>query len=149
MERVNHPKYYNESGNKAECIDIIAHYLTPIGNAMKYLWRCGLKTEEGLSNKEKEIEDLKKGRWYINYWRDHYLDDEREVIDGASVVFHPTGFASPKNVLSDNYNNNVLNAFTLLWWCGLPNFRPIDEATSLYLAMGCIDKRIEELQENQ
>ena len=149
MERVNHPKYYNGSGNKAECIDIIAHYLTPIGNAMKYLWRCGLKTEEGLSDKEKEIEDLKKGKWYVKYWTDHCSDSERRIINGASILSHPTGFSSPADVLSDTYNKNILNAFNLLWWCGLPNVKPHDEASRLFMAMNCIDYRIKELEGNQ
>jgi hypothetical protein len=30
------------------------------GNAIKYIWRAGLK------DKAKEIEDLKKAVWYIN-----------------------------------------------------------------------------------
>ena len=37
-----------------------------LGNAIKYLWRCGLKVEEGMTPRDKEIEDLKKAVYYIN-----------------------------------------------------------------------------------
>lgn len=66
FDRVEKPKYYNSHPSGVECITITRHYLFSIGNAIKYLWRCGLKEEEGLSAKEKEIEDLKKAVWYIN-----------------------------------------------------------------------------------
>lgn len=63
--RVNHPDYYNSHPSGIECIDIIRHYCFDIGNAIKYLWRAGLKKEIGLDEKQKEIEDLKKAIWYI------------------------------------------------------------------------------------
>lgn len=66
MEHVNHPKHYNSHPNGIECIDIIRHYVCDIANAIKYLWRAGLKPEMGKEDVEKEIEDLKKAVWYIN-----------------------------------------------------------------------------------
>lgn len=65
MGRVHHPNYYQHPSG-VECINIVRHYIFSVGNAIKYLWRAGLKIEEGLTNKEKEIEDLKKAIWYIN-----------------------------------------------------------------------------------
>lgn len=65
-ESVNHPKHYNSHPSGVECIDIIRHYCYDIGAAIKYLWRAGLKTEEGMTDREKEIEDLRKAIWYIN-----------------------------------------------------------------------------------
>lgn len=62
---VNHPDYYNSHPSGVECIDIARHYCFSIGNAIKYLWRAGLKKEMGLEDKEKEIEDLKKAIFYI------------------------------------------------------------------------------------
>jgi hypothetical protein len=64
-DRIN-PDYYKSHPSGVECIDITRHYCFSIGNAIKYLWRAGLKTEEGLQNREKEIEDLRKAIWYIN-----------------------------------------------------------------------------------
>ena len=66
---VNHPKHYNSHPNGIECIDIIRHYVCDIANAIKYLWRAGLKPEMGMEDAEKEIEDLKKALWYIEDYR--------------------------------------------------------------------------------
>lgn len=75
MERVNHPKYYNQHPSGVECIDIIRHYCFDIGCVIKYCWRSGLKGEEGMTDREKELEDLKKARWYLDDWIKH-LEDE-------------------------------------------------------------------------
>ncbi len=56
-ETVNHPKHYNESPSGVECITVVEHMTFNIGNAVKYLWRAGLKSDL--------IEDLKKAAWYI------------------------------------------------------------------------------------
>ena len=77
--RVNHPDYYNSHPSGIECIDIIRHYCFDIGNAIKYLWRAGLKKEIGLDEKQKEIEDLKKAIWYIKD-RIKQLEDDKERI---------------------------------------------------------------------
>lgn len=72
---VNHPKHYNSHPSGIECIEITRHYTFDIGNAIKYLWRAGLKKEQGLSDKEKEIEDCKKAIWYINDHIKHLTDE--------------------------------------------------------------------------
>lgn len=64
-DRIN-PNYYRMHPSGYECIEITRHYCFSIGNAIKYLWRAGLKHEEGMEDKQKEIEDLKKAIWYIN-----------------------------------------------------------------------------------
>lgn len=65
-DNVNSPKHYTSHPSGIECIQIARHYCFSIGNAIKYLWRAGLKQESSMTNKEKEIEDLKKAIWYIN-----------------------------------------------------------------------------------
>lgn len=65
---VNHPQHYCSPPSGVECIDIVRHYNFDVGCAIKYLWRAGLKTEEGMSPIEKEIEDCEKSIWYI---KDH------------------------------------------------------------------------------
>lgn len=65
-DNVNHPKHYTSHPSGVECIQIARHYCFSIGNAIKYLWRAGLKQDTSLTDKEKEIEDLKKAIWYIN-----------------------------------------------------------------------------------
>jgi hypothetical protein len=41
-----------------------------------YLWRAGLKSEDGISKKEKQIEDLKKAIWYIKREIKHLSNGE-------------------------------------------------------------------------
>ncbi|MCQ2608749.1 MAG: DUF3310 domain-containing protein [Bacteroidales bacterium] len=65
-DNVNHPQHYTSHPSGVECIEITQHYDFCVGNAIKYLWRAGLKHEEGMEDKEKQIEDLKKAVWYIN-----------------------------------------------------------------------------------
>lgn len=73
--RVDHPDYYNLTDGPSvtvdgvkyniECIDVIRNMPTWKGNVFKYLWRCGAKKELGLTDKEKELEDMKKALWYL------------------------------------------------------------------------------------
>lgn len=64
-DNVNHPSHYTSHPSGIECISISQYYDFCIGNAIKYLWRAGLKSDEKLSKKEKQMEDLKKAIWYI------------------------------------------------------------------------------------
>lgn len=65
-DNVNHPAHYNSHPSGIECIEIARHHNFNIGNAIKYLWRAGLKSEEGMEDTDKQIEDLNKAIWYIN-----------------------------------------------------------------------------------
>ena len=78
-DAVNHPKHYTSHASGVECIEITRHYNFDIGNAIKYLWRAGLKKEQGLSDVEKEIEDCKKAIWYINDHIKHLKNPEFTV----------------------------------------------------------------------
>lgn len=66
-EMVDHPDHYTWLIDKCgiEVIDIIRHLNFNKGNAVKYLLRSGYKSEEGYTDTQKEIEDLKKAIWYI------------------------------------------------------------------------------------
>lgn len=75
-DNINHPSHYTSHPSGIECIDIAEHHDFCIGNAIKYLWRAGLKTEEKLSKKEKQIEDLKKAIWYIKREIKHLSNGE-------------------------------------------------------------------------
>ena len=65
-DNVNHPSHYTSHPSGIECIEITRHYCFAVGNAIKYLWRAGLKKDASLEDKEKEIEDLRKAKWYID-----------------------------------------------------------------------------------
>ncbi len=58
MSKVNHPKHYGQHPSGIECIDIVEHYDFNLGNAIKYIWRAGLKSSD-------PIEDLEKAVWYL------------------------------------------------------------------------------------
>lgn len=57
---VNHPSHYTSHPSGIECIQVTEHMSFCIGNAIKYLWRCGLKYSD------KDVEDMRKAVWYIN-----------------------------------------------------------------------------------
>lgn len=51
------PNHYKSHPSKVECIQITEHMNFCRGNAIKYIWRAGEKNDE--------IEDLEKAKWYI------------------------------------------------------------------------------------
>lgn len=55
---VNHPPHYNAHPSGVECITVTEHMNFNLGNAVKYIWRAGLKSKEA-------IIDLEKAHWYI------------------------------------------------------------------------------------
>lgn len=65
-DNVNHPSHYTSHPSGIECIQVAEHYNYCVGNAIKYLWRAGLKKDTNKDIKAKRIEDLRKAIWYIN-----------------------------------------------------------------------------------
>ena len=59
---VNHPDHYTQHPSGVECIDITEHLNFCLGNAVKYIWRAGLKDAavEGAT-----LQDLKKAEFYL------------------------------------------------------------------------------------
>lgn len=74
-DKVNHPSHYVWLKELCgiEVIDITRHLDFDLGNAIKYILRAGKKSEEGYSDLDKTIEDLKKAIFYIN--------DEIELLE--------------------------------------------------------------------
>ncbi|MBP5469417.1 MAG: DUF3310 domain-containing protein [Candidatus Riflebacteria bacterium] len=56
---VSHPSHYCSDSSGVECIQVTRWRNFNIGNAIKYLWRAGLKDEST------HTQDLKKAIWYI------------------------------------------------------------------------------------
>lgn len=56
-DTVNHPAHYTNHPSGVECIQITEHMNFCLGNAIKYIWRAGLKGNG--------VEDLEKAKWYI------------------------------------------------------------------------------------
>ncbi len=57
-DAVNHPPHYTTHPSGVECIEITEHMNFCLGNAVKYIWRAGLKQDA--------VEDLEKARWYLD-----------------------------------------------------------------------------------
>lgn len=64
-DQINHPKHYTSDPSGIECIDVTRHRNFNIGNAIKYLWRAGLKEDKDRKLIDKQIEDLNKAVWYL------------------------------------------------------------------------------------
>lgn len=64
-DQVNHPKHYTSDPSGIECIDVTRHRNFNIGNAIKYLWRVGLKEDKDRKLIDKQVEDLNKAIWYL------------------------------------------------------------------------------------
>jgi hypothetical protein len=78
---VNHPSHYNSHPAGIECIDVVEHMTFNIGNAIKYLWRAGLKPNAPSD------QDIAKAQWYL----------ERELSRlRASQARHPASSAGVK-----------------------------------------------------
>jgi len=60
-EEVVHPSHYNQLPNGIECWDVTEHFPSNISNAIKYLWRAGLKPgQEKVKDLEKAIQYTKR-----------------------------------------------------------------------------------------
>lgn len=57
-DSVNHPPHYNSHPSGVECIQVTEHMNFNLGNAVKYIWRAGLKSESATT-------DLAKAAWYV------------------------------------------------------------------------------------
>lgn len=53
---VDHPDHYNQIQG-VECIEVVEQMSFNLGNAVKYIWRCGHKGDP--------VEDLCKAVWYL------------------------------------------------------------------------------------
>ena len=59
LDPINHPPHYTQHPSGVECITITEHYNFNVGNAIKYLWRAGLKDGADAAD------DLRKAAWYV------------------------------------------------------------------------------------
>ena len=66
FDPVEKPEHY--ASTKIEVIDFIEDKNLGfcLGNVIKYVARAGHKLDSDKTSREKEIQDLKKARWYLN-----------------------------------------------------------------------------------
>ena len=69
VDMVNKPPHYRQHPSGIECIEITEHMNFCLGNAIKYIWRADLKSDDPVQDLEKavvylkrEIARIKKGR---------------------------------------------------------------------------------------
>ena len=74
-EVVNHPAHYNHGG--AECIDVARKMPFCLGNALKYIWRCGHKHDGTLEGARR------KAVWYL---REYIKDVQSGDMDAYLEV---------------------------------------------------------------
>jgi hypothetical protein len=118
---VNHPAHY-QGENGIETIEIIRHYTCDIANALKYLMRAGKKSEMGMEDAEKEIEDLKKALWYIEDYRvkipqlllSHFKSRERM----EQIIIEVTGHRKDE-IAYCGYEDHVADAIGHLLCVGI------------------------------
>lgn len=143
-ERVASPKYYNSHPSGVECITIIRHYVCDIANAIKYMWRAGLKTEEGMSKTDKEIEDCEKALWYLRDYQRHCSEYVKKTYLGA----HPSGIDC--DTIASCYCDDIASAFRCLWFVGLvvdgTLTLSVGEDTRIRLAVEAIERHIEAIR---
>ena len=82
-ERVHHPRHYNQHSSGVETIELIEHLPCNFSNAVKYIWRCGLKATET------PLRDLQSARWYTEREerRDALYELENEPRPKTDVVW--------------------------------------------------------------
>lgn len=68
---VDHPAHYTSHPSGVECIQVTEHMSFNLGNAVKYIWRAGLKNDNAK-------EDLQKAIWYVKR--------EIERLEGGTKV---------------------------------------------------------------
>lgn len=80
-DTVNHPPHYNASPSGVECADVIGHMPGWQSQAMKYLWRVGLKGDEA--------ENILKCMWWCR-WKLNQLGMNTDSPSPASPSGPPT-----------------------------------------------------------
>lgn len=82
VDNVNHPKHYTSDECGIEAIELTSLLPNCIGNALKYVWRCGKKDED--------IQELKKALWYVNYSIDNdlpsHIDDFSDTPNFEDLI---------------------------------------------------------------
>ena len=94
-DMVNHPPHYTSDPSGIECIEITRHRNFNIGNAIKYLWRAGLK--DGNS----DIQDLNKAIWYIQ--------DEIKRLGTRSDIKYKSHHDNIVNATHNDHANDQLH----------------------------------------
>ncbi len=75
---VKEPPHYKSHPSGIECIEVVKHMNFCLGNAIKYIWRCGLKGNA--------IEDLQKAKQYIDFEIERRMGEVRTASEIISSI---------------------------------------------------------------
>lgn len=150
-QNVNHPSHYTQHPLGIECIDVIRHYTCDIANAIKYLWRAGLKQDADKTAIDKELEDLGKALWYINDYLDNRGNYRVNLMQQAIV--HISVLKMTHHTVDDiisGFLPDVAKAMNMLLYVGLiyyeDELNDYDWRDDLATASGLIKQHIKYLQ---
>ncbi len=112
-ERVDHPRHYNQHASGIECIELIEHLPSNTANAVKYIWRCGLKMSET------PLRDLQSARWYTE------REERRLALYGTDVVVESRVIgaiwrATAKQIIASEDKNPDIAKIVLRGRTGIP-----------------------------
>lgn len=97
--QVDHPAHYNQHPSGVECIDVVETMTFNVGNAVKYLWRAGLKSEDAVT-------DLEKALWYVN------REQSRKAL--ISELLRESPLTGRAHEIAGGFPYHVGRAFVLL-----------------------------------
>lgn len=93
-DAINHPLHYNKHPSGVEAIEVCQHLDFCLGNAVKYIWRAGMKGDHR--------QDLEKARWYLQRVASRFYlfqptvgnvaDRARQMEPSGSVLFVALSF---------------------------------------------------------
>ena len=103
-QEVDHPTHYTSHPSGVECIEITQHMGFCLGNAVKYLWRTGLKGPP--------VRDLQKARWYILRHIDNLIEEPRKYHDYFDAVCRYVAYVGQDDpvamIITSYHDDNVL-----------------------------------------
>lgn len=106
------PHYYKTHPSGVECIDITRHMDFCLGNAFKYLFRCG--------SKGSPLEDLKKARWYLEDALKQRRRGWAQRLNNALYGGYDLGLDAPHNVwrvvrTECRFSGHMASALSCVW----------------------------------
>jgi hypothetical protein len=103
FDPVQKPKHYNVHPSSIECYTYAKHFTFSLGNAIKYLWRAGLKDGQSV------IVELSKALWYL-----------RKALGEAARADKDNPWALTEsqillNEIKPHHNADVAGALQRIW----------------------------------
>lgn len=124
---INKPKHYNIHSSGIECIEITKYMPFCLGNAIKYIWRAGLKNDD-------VIEDYKKAIWYLKEQAgfNHHVNFLPEIMDKINTLC---------------CYNDILSRVLIIY--NRQEFKQFEKCTQIIYLLQNIINNLEKLKDNQ